>query len=235
MKKFWILFAACLGCAAAIAAEPTATGVHPDTSGPGWKTLFSGDLSDAVVPLGRGRQKVWSIQRGALTASEDKMIWTQEDYEKFTLDLEFKTDPGANSGVVVYCTDMKDWIPHSIEIQILDDASPKWAKAPANWRCASIFGHLAPKKSTVKKSGEWNRMTVVCNGQKITVALNGELVTELDMAEYTSAKKNPDGSEIPAWLKIPLSELPTKGRVGLQGKHAGASIYFRNVKIKPLE
>jgi hypothetical protein len=235
MKKFFALGAICLGCAMAVAADTPATSVHPDTAGAGWKTLFAGDLTDAIVPMGKTRQKVWSIKNGELTAAEDKEIWTKEKYEKFTMDLEFKTDPGANSGVLVYCTDTKDWIPHSVEIQILDDASPKWAKAPANWRCASIFGHLAPKKATVKKPGEWNRMTVVCNGQKITVALNGELVTEMDMSQYTSAKKNPDGSEIPPWLKNPLSELPTKGHVGLQGKHAGASIYFRNVKIKTLD
>jgi len=29
--------------------------------------------------------------------------------------------------------------------------------------------------------------------------------------------------------------LPTHGRVGLQGKHAGAPIYFRNVKIKEID
>jgi hypothetical protein len=32
-----------------------------------------------------------------------------------------------------------------------------------------------------------------------------------------------------------MAELPTKGRIGLQGKHAGAPIYFRNVKIKAAE
>ena len=52
----------------------------------------------------------------------------------------------------------------------------------------------------------------------------------------TSATKNPDGSDVPAWLaKRPLSSLATKGRIGLQGKHAGAPIYFRNMKIKTLD
>lgn len=64
--------------------------------------------------------------------------------------------------------------------------------------------------------------------------LNGELVTELDMALWTSAETNPDGSEIPSWLSKPLAELPTFGHIGFQGKHAGAPIYFRNIKIKEL-
>jgi hypothetical protein len=69
----------------------------------------------------------------------------------------------------------------------------------------------------------------------IYVAINGELVTEMDMRKWTSATTNPDGSEIPPWLSKPLAELPTKGHVGLQGKHAGAPIFFRNIKIKPLD
>ena len=114
-------------------------------------------------------------------------------------------------------------------------ASPKWAKVHKTWQCAGIFGRLAPTKSVVKKPGEWNRMTITCQGPKIYVILNDEHVTEIDMKKWTSAKKNPDGSGIPAWLNRPLAEMATKGHVGLQGKHAGAPIYFRNVKIKALD
>ncbi|MCD4727769.1 MAG: DUF1080 domain-containing protein, partial [Pirellulales bacterium] len=60
-------------------------------------------------------------------------------------------------------------------------------------------------------------------------------VTEMDMRKWTSATKNPDGSDIPKWLGKSLAERPTKGHVGLQGKHAGAPIYFRNIKIKKLD
>jgi hypothetical protein len=78
-------------------------------------------------------------------------------------------------------------------------------------------------------------MTITCRGPRISVMLNGEPVTDLEMKKWTSAKKNPDGSDIPPWLSKPLAELATKGRIGLQGKHAGAPIYFRNVKIKTLD
>jgi hypothetical protein len=68
----------------------------------------------------------------------------------------------------------------------------------------------------------------------ITVVLNGEQVTKMDMRKWTSAKTNPDGSEIQKWLSKPLAQLTTLGRIGLQGKHAGAPIFFRNMKIKTL-
>jgi hypothetical protein len=130
---------------------------------------------------------------------------------------------------------MKNWIPNSVEIQIADDFAEQWARSPKTWQCGAIFGHLAPSKSVVKKPGQWNRFTIKCVGQKIDVALNGEPITSMDMSLWTSAKTNPDGSEIPAWLNKPYAELPTKGRIGLQGKHAGAPIWFRNIKIRELK
>ena len=46
-----------------------------------------------------------------LGAVKDESIWTKDEYENFELDLDFKTDVGTNSGVVVYCTDTKDGYP----------------------------------------------------------------------------------------------------------------------------
>ena len=134
----------------------------------------------------------------------------------------------------VYGSNIKNFIPNSVEVQIADDFAQKWAKSPNTWHCAAIFGRLAPTRSAVKTSGQWNRMTITCQGPKISVVLNGEVVTRMNMKNWTSAKKNPDGSAIPPWLSKPLAELPTEGHIGLQGKHAGAPIYFRNLKVKPL-
>ena len=195
-----------------------------------WKLLFSNDLSNADYPEG-----IWSFDDGILTATEDKCIWTEKDYDNFILDLEFKTADGTNSGVIVYCSNTEKWIPNSVEIQIADDHSEKWGKADKTWQCAAIFGHLAASESRVKKPGEWNKMRITCKDKNISVKLNGKVVTEMDMSLWTSGKNNPDGSKIPSWLSTPFAELPTKGKIGFQGKHAGAPIWFRNMKIKVLE
>lgn len=201
---------------------------HPDSTS--WDDLFAPDLSNATYPKG-----IWSFDNGVLTATQDRCIWTKKEYENFVLDLEFKNAPGTNSGVFVYCSDVEDFIPNSVEVQIADDFSPLWSSKPKTWQCAAIFGHLAAKTSAVKRPGEWNRMTITCQGPKISVRLNGQQVTEMDMRKWTSAEKNPDGTEIPAWLSKPKATLATKGHVGFQGKHGGAPIYFRNMKIKTLE
>lgn len=196
-----------------------------------WRPLFADDLSNASYPKG-----VWSSENGVLTAAEDKAIWSDKQYQNFILDAEFKTAPRTNSGIIVYCTDTADWIPNSVEIQIADDYAKQWSEAPATWQCGAIFGRLAAnKQQVVKKPGEWNRYIITCRGQHISIELNGKKVTDMDMSKWTSAKKNPDGSDIPSWLNKPLSQLPTTGYIGFQGKHAGAPIWFRNIKIKELK
>lgn len=214
-----------LSCTQQISVPPTS---HPDTSN--WDDLFAADLSNAVYA-----DTVWSYTNGILTAEYDENIWTKADYDNFILDLEFKTADSTNSGVIVYCSDIENWIPNSIEIQIADDHSELWANADPTWQCGAIFGHLAPQQSMVKKPGEWNRYTITCQDEMIWVMLNGETVTELNMSLWVSAEHNPDGSEIPSWLSTPLADLPTHGKIGFQGKHAGAPIWFRNMKIKEID
>jgi hypothetical protein len=201
---------------------------HPNVNQ--WQDLFAADLSNATFPDG-----VWTFEGGVLTASEDQVIWTKKDYDNFIIDLEFKTEDGTNSGVIVYCTNMENWIPNSVEIQIADDFSEKWSKSPRTWQCGAIFGHLPASKSMVKKPGQWNRFTVTCKDKMIYVMLNGLIVTEMNMDLWTSATNTPDGTDIPSWLSTPFTELPTHGNIGLQGKHAGAPIFFRNMKIRELD
>ncbi|TKG88612.1 DUF1080 domain-containing protein [Puteibacter caeruleilacunae] len=226
MKQYFTIL--CILCITTIScSQQKSPQNHPNTSK--WESLFKADLSNADYPEG-----VWTFDNNELTADEDQVIWSQKEYDNFILDLEFKNEPGANSGVLVYCTNPKGWIKNSVEVQITDDHHEKWAKANKTWRCGAIFGRLAPNASAVKKPGEWNHYTIKCYDHMIWVLLNGQLVTTMDMRKWTDPKLNPDGTKIPSWLSRPLAEMATKGKIGLQGKHAGAKIYFRNIKIKEI-
>ena len=204
--------------------------VDPRTSGKGWSPLFNDGLTNAQYP-----KDIWTVQDGVLTASKDEAIWSEKEYDDFQLDLEFKTADGTNSGVVVNASNTEDWIPHSVEIQIADDYSKEWSKAAPSWQCAAIFGHQPATKHNVKRPGEWNHYTITCKGRMIWVALNGELVNTCDMSKYTSASDNLDGTKAPGWLSNPMATLPLHGHIGLQGQHAGAPIWFRNIRVKELK
>ena len=210
------------------AAEGPLLTAHPDSSS--WPALFAPDLSDADFPAG-----VWTSEKGELTASQDQTIWTKQDHENFVVDLEFKDSVGTNSGVVVYCTDTGNWIPNSIEVQLLDDYADKWKDVAPTWKCGGIFGRLAPAKQVVKKAGEWNRVTVAAKGQHLTVLLNGVVTADADLKLWSTPGKNPDGSDSPPWLAKTMADMATKGRIGLQGKHGEAPVFFRNYRISVLK
>jgi len=193
------------------------------------ENLFGQNLADAIY-----NPTIWKDSSGVLTASKDDCIWSKNKYDNFILDLDFQNADGTNSGVIVHSTDLVEWIPHAVEIQIADDYSKEWSQAEPTWQCAAIFGHKAATNKTLKKPGEWNHYTITCKGKMITVVLNGTKVNELNMDDYTSSKTNPDGTNVPSWLSTPMSTLPLHGHIGLQGKHAGAPIYFKNIKIKSL-
>jgi hypothetical protein len=77
-----------------------------------FQPLFNKELSDASFPEG-----VWTRDAdGVITASKDKIIWTNADYENFVLRLEFKNGEGTNSGVFVYASDTSAWVTDSIEV-----------------------------------------------------------------------------------------------------------------------
>jgi hypothetical protein len=197
----------------------------------GRKLLFTANLSNADY-----NSAVWSVDKdGVLSATADEAIWSTVMYENFELELEFKTDICTNSGVVIYCTDKKNWIPNSVEIQIEDDYCEHVGKSVSTSSCGAVYGHLAPKASKiVKQPGEWNKMKITAKGKNIKVVLNGKKIINMDMSLWTSGKTNPDGSKIPAWLPKPYAELPTRGYIGFQGKHGNALIWFRNITVKEL-
>lgn len=197
----------------------------------GWKPLFDTCLTNADYD-----PAVWSVDKdGVISATADQAICTNKEYENFELELEFKTDHHTNSGVVIYCTDKKDWIPNAVEIQIADDYADPSAKAASTGSCGAVYGHLAPSAfRVVKKPGEWNKMKIAAKGKNIQVALNGKKIINMDMSLWTSGTTNPDGSAIPSWLPKPYAGLPTKGYIGFQGKHGKALIWFKNIKIKEL-
>ena len=181
--------------------------------------------------------KVWYFDgEGNLTANADQAIWTKcGDWENFELDLEYNLDPAANSGILIYCLDKKNWIPNAVEVQLVDDAADKWAKDPAYMKTGSLYGHLAPLATPQKPAGQWNRAVLTAMGNLLTLSINGVVVQDkADLSKMTDAKKNPDGTAIPPWLSRPWADLPTKGFIGLQGKHADATVRFRNVKVRKL-
>ena len=178
---------------------------------------------------------VWKMGvDGVMTATKDDAIWSTASYENFELDFDYKLDPAANSGVIIYAEDTKNWIPNAIEIQLLDDNHERWKKDAPELKNGSLYGHVAPTAFPAKGAGQWNHMNIRAAGQQITVTVNGVKALDYSLAKLTDGKVAPSGFRIPGHLPRPWSSIRTKGPIGFQGKHGGALPYFRNVRIRGL-
>jgi len=193
----------------------------PDTTG--WKDLFAPDLSNAV------NGEHWKWEDGTLVAKDHETLWTKDNYGNYILDLEFKVAPEANSGVFIHSGNIKDTLA-TIEIQVhADTDGSKYGMV------AAMYDLLAPSKSMAKPVGEWNRYTITCKDNIVTVVFNGEEVIHANLDDWKEVHKNPDGT--PNKFKIPIKDFARVGPVGLQGLHgkAQAPVWYRNIKIKPLD
>ena len=83
----------------------------------------------------------------------------------------------------------------------------------------------------VKKPGEWNRCTITCKANNIYVKLNGEQIIDMDLNQWTEAGRNPDGSKNK--FKKPYKDTSRTGHFGFQNH--GHPVWYRNIKVKPLD
>ncbi|GBC92978.1 hypothetical protein HRbin15_01461 [bacterium HR15] len=194
----------------------------------GWKLLFNGkDLSGwTIVDL----PDAWTVEEGTLvcTGKGGGMIYAEGVYKNFELKLDFKVSPGGNSGVFLRVWDKNDPVQTGIEVQILDSYGKE---KPTRHDCGAIYDVQAPTENAVKPAGEWNTFHIICHDSHITVYLNGKKVNEIDLSRWTEAHRNPDGT--PNKFKYPYNQMTRPGYIALQNH--GNKIWFRNIKIKPLD
>jgi hypothetical protein len=194
---------------------------HPDTKD--WKNLFATDLSNSVEP---GK---WVMKDGVLVAKDHETLWTKDSYGDFILDLEFKVEKEANSGVFLRSSDIRNVL-KALEIQVHESTDGSRVGM-----VGGIYDACPPSKNVAKPVGEWNRFTITCKGPLVTLVFNGEEVIKADLDKWTEANKNPDGT--PNKFSVALKDYARKGPIGLQGLHgaAQAPVYYRNLKIKSLD
>jgi hypothetical protein len=74
-------------------------------------------------------------------------------------------------------------------------------------------------------------MVLTCSGTRVIVALNGEGVNAIDLADFKVVGKRPDGTNHK--FDSAYKDHPRVGYIGLQDH--GADIWFKNIKLLPLK
>jgi hypothetical protein len=143
-------------------------------------------------------------------------MYTKQDYKApYSLKLEWMMPGDDNSGVFVGFPDKgtgtdQTSITDGEEIQIDPTDDPSHTTG-------SIYGKqaadAAARDAALKPAGQWNAYEIVVREDRITVYLNGVKIND--------------------WVD-PDKALGL-GRIGLQMHGSGDDVYFRNVRVKPLD
>ena len=154
----------------------------------------------------------WTIANGVLTAKPYVQhrtdLWSDEEYENFELEWEWKAAKGANGGVkywvqravtLVVIKEDVEWrrvadpreAPDGItleyttglEYQMADDAHEPVSLQRTDSRAGGLYGLFPPSPEAVKPHGVWNRSRVLVNGGRFEHWLNGTQTLGFDLAK----------------------------------------------------
>ena len=216
----------------------TANTLTDDECKAGWKLLFDGKTTTGW--RGYKMEKMppgWSVIDGTLVrvkggeggkgAGGGDDIVTTEEFENFEVQLEYKTVPNGNSGVLYHVSEepITAWH-YAPEVQILDNTAHKTRdKRQLAGACYDLY---APSKDTTRPLGEWNHMRILVDGAHVEHWLNGEKVVEYelwsdDWKERVAKSKHKDKPKFGTFKKGPIALQDHTDR-----------LEFRNIKIRVL-
>ncbi len=151
-------------------------------------------------------------------------LYTKKEYGDFHMKFEFQLTPGANNGLGIRTPLEGDAAYVGMELQILDNTSPMYAKLQPYQYHGSVYGIIPAKQGFLKPVGEWNEEEVIAEGNHIKVILNGEVITDGDIVQATK-DGTPDHKDHPGLLN-------KTGHIGFLGH--GSPLKFRNLRIKEI-
>jgi 3-keto-disaccharide hydrolase len=192
----------------------------------GFKLLFNGKNLDGWT----GNKTSYFVKDGTIIIDPKKggggNLYTTDEYDNFIMRFEFRLTPGANNGIAIRAPLGGDAAYKGMEIQVLDDTSPRytgWLKPYQHH--GSIYGVVPAKPDHRKPIGDWNYEEIIARGKQITVKLNGETIVDANI-EKASTPNTIDHKNHPGLER-------TTGHIGFCGH--GDHVEFRNLRIKPLD
>lgn len=197
----------------------------------GWTLLFdgkstSGWMSPKSKPLPESH-----VQEGSLNPHPcDYMLVYDKDLENFKLSMDFKISPKCNSGIFIRTFPLtpragKDVGFNGLEVAVDDTKTNDFHDTGA------IYDLVKPTKNAMKPAGEWNHIVITCDRNIIEVEINSEVVTKMNLDEWTEMYKRPDGTAHK--FDVVYKSHPRHGYIGLQDH--GANCWYKNIKLLPLK
>lgn len=197
----------------------------------GWELLFDGESLSGWRGYNRSDLPGgWAAVDGTLARTgPGGDIITDREFEDFELRVEWRLEPGGNSGIFYRAAEGEEWVYHSApEYQVLDDEGHVDGQSPRTSAGAN-YGLHATRPGVLHAVGEWNEARIVVEGDRVQHWLNGTLVVEYELGspEWQALV---DASKFSQW---PAYGQADRGHIGLQDH--GDPVWYRNVKIRVIE
>ncbi|MBM4385181.1 MAG: DUF1080 domain-containing protein [Deltaproteobacteria bacterium] len=215
----------------------------------GWQLLFDGHSFAGWKIYGENGDAIsgWVVRGGALEFTRNLsfagLVWnhlnpwgtpaldlmTKQRFRNFELSIDWRTEPGGNSGIFYAVPDETDrlaWT-RALEMQVLDDARHADGQLEKR-RAGDLYDLVASEQRVVRAAGEWNTARIVVRGAHVEHWLNGVRVLAIER-------------DSPAWQRAlaasKFADTPgfgaaREGHILLQDH--GDAVWYRNVKLRRL-
>ena len=221
---------------------PTAEAPAPATAETSaWTTLFDGTSLDGWHKYGGDDVgEAWRIEQGTLhfdpsvkeqDADAGGDIVTDDSFDDYELELEWKIGPCGNSGIIYNVIENKElaypWL-SGPEMQVLDNSCHPDAKIYTH-RAGDLYDMIAGDSTAVKPAGEWNKVRLVVTDGRVEHWLNGKQVVEYANTGDTWAALIADSKFKDFGEQF---GSVTGGKISLQDH--GDPVWYRNIRIRNL-
>ena len=189
---------------------------------PGWTVLFNGkDWTGWKL----SNPASFRIEDGAIVANGSAGHafydgpFRNHTFRNFELKVDVMTRANSNGGVYVLTEFQEKGFPaKGFEIQV----NNTYAKDPV--KSGSLY-HVSDVTEAPAKDDEWFTEHIIVKGDVITVNVNGkQLVQWTQPAEWKDNEK---------FAKRQMNA--TGGTIALQAHDPGSTVYYKNIRIKPLD
>jgi len=224
---------ACLAVTAVLTVCAQAQVTDPVEKELGFKPLFNGKNLDGWTgstaqpePVD-GRILQYEVLDGGILHCNPQgggNLYTKDRFANYIFRFDVKMTPNANNGIGIR-TELTGGSPSfdvGKEIQILDDSGDQYTKLEPYQYHGSLYGLVPAKRGSLKPVGEWNTMEIICDGVRIKVTVNDQVIVDTKVDEI---KEFMDHREHAGLLK-------NDGHIGFLGH--GTELWFRNLRILPL-
>ncbi|MBS9523773.1 DUF1080 domain-containing protein [Litoribacter alkaliphilus] len=215
--------------------DTTATETNDMDQDSQWISLFDGQTLNGWTTYGKNTVgAAWKVQDGVLffdsSEEEGGDIVTDEVFDNFHLELEWKISKDGNSGIMFYVQESDEYrYPWQTgpEMQILDNDGHPDAKIRTH-RAGDLYDLIESSEETVKPVGEWNKAEIISNNGQLDFYLNGVNTVSTTMwdEQWDEMVANSKFKGMPGFGRY------QEGKIALQDHDD--DVWFRNIRIKRL-